>query len=264
MAGMAMAQQGGADAEGGVELTEKQLQEKAAKAAKLISAEEALISQWLKTEDLISKELADWKASKGLLQNTLEVHRKELVLLAEEMQKLGEDGSSVEEKYTEAKAEFKKSQTALKKMVEYLESLRPRFESLVKRYPSFLSKSLKGEIAYLSEPINEKNYPSGLKAMIKVLQEGEKFNSSFDLREHLIALKGEEYSAQVMYFGFSCAFFKAGEKVGIGKPAKDGWLFQERPEIKEQLEHGFAVKKGEKPSSFFELPLQLQQGGGQP
>ena len=60
-----------------------------------------------------------------------------------------------------------------------------------------------------------------------------------------------------MYLGLSCAFFQAGEKFGKATPSEDGWVFQENPDLEKEIKKAFAIQEKAVPSSFFELPLQL-------
>ena len=220
---------------------------------------EALIGQWMKTEDLIAKEAAEWQQKKAHLTRLMQVYGEELSLLEEELEKSGGNAKQVDEAKITMKASVEASENVRKQTIAFLSRVQPRMKALSDRFPLPLRQQLKPELDYIAVKVDNKNVREVLRSMVKVLQDGEKFSRSFTFEQQLIKLGGESLRADVMYLGFSCVFFKAGSRVGIGRPSTNGWVFEEKPEIREQLEKGFAIKNKQAPSALFQLPIQRKE-----
>lgn len=215
-----------------------------------------LVDQWLKTERLLSQEAQDWKDEQEHTSQLLELYRKELTLLDEELAKAGKNAGVVDEEAEELKAKLASSEAARRKAIAFLVKLKPRITKLVERFPAPLQDTIEEETFLLKNPITNKNSAEALRAIIKILQEGSRFNRAYTFDEQEIKLGETSYSAKIMYFGLSRAYFLAGEKAGIALPGETGWTFEERNELADELTKAFAIQAKESPSGFFNVPLK--------
>jgi len=215
-----------------------------------------LVSQWLQTERLISKESLDWREEKAHISQLLDLYEKELTLLNEELSKAGKNASLVDEEAEALKENLKQSEDARRKAIASLSAIKPRVQKLLARFPEPLQMQLLDEEFILSEKVTNANSGEIFRAIIKILQEASRFHRSFTFEEQEILLNDETYRAKVMYLGLNRGFFLAGEKAGTTSSSADGWTFTERNELAGELRKAFAIQTKETPSAFFELPLK--------
>ena len=215
-----------------------------------------LVSQWLKTERLITQEATDWQAEQEHTSQLLKIYQEELALLNEELAKAGNNASLIDEEAEELKEKITSSEAARRNTISYLIKVKPRVQQLFQQFPRPLQDQLQDESLALDEDVTNRNSGEIFRSIINILQEAARFNRSFTFEEQEIKLSGKDYRAKVIYFGLSQAFFLAGDKAGISKPAPGGWSFTERAELAPELKKAFAIQAKEVPSAYFSIPLK--------
>lgn len=233
--------------------------QEAEKVASHVEAE-ALIKQWITTENLISKEATEWKVKKNHFANLSEIFSEQVKVLDADLEAAQWEDSDFEKETESLKLSISSSEDARKATISFMQSAVPKVIELTKAFPEPLKKELELDIELLGEDVTNTNVREVLRTVIKVLQSSERFNRAFNFYKQVLEIEGEQYQAQVIYLGLSSAFFKAGKKYGIGKPSKDGWNFEEKPELSTDIEKGFAVHEGSVPSALFKLPLEVKGG----
>ena len=221
---------------------------------------EKLVEQWMKTELQVSKEAAAWNVDKAHTQTLLRLYKKELELLNDELDKVGEVGKSVDQASKELKSSLAVSESTRKKVIEYVVKLSSRVLTISKHFPGPLQDQLVTELGLLVNPVTNENVREALRSTIKVLQEAERFDRVFNVQpSQALVINGEKYRAKVMYFGLSMAVYKAGGNYGVGKPTANGWEWSETKELNKQIETCFAVQEKQTPSKLFKLSLQVKE-----
>ena len=215
-----------------------------------------LVAQWLQTERLLSQEAEDWKAEQEHTNQLLELYRKELTLLDQELAAAGKNAGLIDKEAETLKEKIAASETARRKAITFLNVLKPRLLVLAQKFPAPLKDSIEEQTLGLKNEVTNKNAAEALRSVVKILQEASRFNRTFTFNEELIELGGETYTAKVMYFGLSRAYFLAGQKAGLATPGQDGWTFVERNELAPELTKAFAIHAKEIPSGFFTVPLK--------
>jgi hypothetical protein len=92
----------------------------------------------------------------------------------------------------------------------------------------------------------------------ELLADIEKFQQSVQVYSELHKdAKGNEYNMQVIYFGLGLAFAVNEDNsfALAGRPAQDGWKFQERNDLAPQIQKLLVTATSDKDISFTNLPL---------
>ncbi len=215
-----------------------------------------LVEKWLETERLLSREAQDWQAEKEHTNQLLEIYRKELALLDEELARAGKNAGLVDEEAESLKAKIAASEAARREAIAFLTKIKPRVVALIGKFPPPLKDTIEEEMISLKSAVTNDNAAEILRSIIKTLQEAARFNRTFTFGEEEITLDGESYSARLMYFGLSRAYFLAGQKAGLATPGEAAWQFEERNEMAAELTRAFAIHSKQSPSGFFTVPLK--------
>jgi len=220
---------------------------------------EALITQWVKTESLLSKEATAWQEKKAHLNLLSEVFTEQVKVLNEELEAASYDNSNFAKEKANLESSLTESQSARTSLIQFIKKTVPRVKKVSQLLPEPLAQELDPDILTLEQNIENDNVREVLRATLKILQRSEQFNRNFTYHEQELELSGKPYRAQIIYMGLSCAFFKAGDKYGMGYPNSGAWRFELRPELAQQIEKGFAVQQAKSPSALFKLPLQIKE-----
>jgi len=213
------------------------------------------ISKIVDTQTLESKERLDWQSRKAEMQNLLELHQRELVLLSEELDKAGQSAPGHAETTDTLKSEIETLKISRRATAEAVARNVPRTLSLAKRFPPPLLKDAEPEIAALAAWKSSDEPREALQSVISLLAKAHQFNRRLTRVSEI--RDGRE--VDVLYLGLARAFY-TGRKgtAGIGQPGTDGWTWTSRPEIASELTTALATLDKRLPPTMVKLPLEIK------
>ena len=226
------------------------------------SASREIIRQWVETERLISEEENVWKVEKQRMQDLLDLYQKELKLLNEEIEKAGTSAELADDRKGKLESELKAYRDAQRLLADTLARVLPRAKVLITRLPEPLQKELATDIDVLTAPEAMQKPRDVLKSMLSVLTSAGRFNRSVTVTEQTRELDGgEKMTVSVLYLGLARAYYAsgAGDTSGIGTPAKDGWQWESRPELADDIRRAIAVYNKDKQPQLIQLPVGLKK-----
>lgn len=218
------------------------------------------IDQWVKIEDLISKESSDWQAEKLHMQRLLDLHQTELTQLSEFLSQAAEDAVALQARRDEIEQEKKKLNSARSEFILRLQKLKPRALALYQRFPSPLQTRTEDLFNSIRE-LEAKESPRELtQAIVGLLNAAGEFNASIFTSNEVRAIDGKRVKVRTLYIGLAIAYFRAenGKSAGIGIPSNDGWQWQSRPELSASIAQAIAVANRESRPAFISLPVKLK------
>lgn len=230
------------------------------------AASRELIRQWVQTERLLSEEKNAWKVEKQRMQDLLELYQKELKLLNEEIEKAGASAGAVDDRKGKLESELKGFREAQRLLADTLARLLPRARVLINQLPAPLQDELKSDIDFLQSPDALGKPRDVLKSMLTVLTNAGRFNRSITIGEETRALSGgKKMTVSVLYLGLARAYFAstAGDTAGIGVPMKNGWQWEDRPEIADDVRRAIAVYRKDKQPQLIQLPVAVGESNNE-
>ncbi len=226
------------------------------------AAKRELIKQWVQTERLITEEKNTWKVEKQRMQDLLNIYQKELTLLNEEIEKAGASAELADDRKGELESELKAYRDAQRLLIDSLTNMLPRTRNLIKRLPDPLQKELSTDIDLLSSPDAMEKPRDVLKSILNVLTSAGRFNRSVTVAEQTRELgSGEKMTLNVLYLGLARAYFasSAGDTSGIVTLGEDGWNWQDKPELADDIRRAIAVYKKDQQPQLIQLPVGLNK-----
>lgn len=220
-----------------------------------VAALRLTISKIVDTQTLESKERNDWEAKKAEFAALLELHRREIALLDEELEKAGQSAPSHGESTDEMKAEIEALKQSRRLAKETVARNVPRAIALTRRFPDPLQKDCESEIASLTAWTVADEPREALQSILSLLAKAQQFDRrltrSTEIRD------GRE--VDVLYLGLARAFY-AGRKegAGIGSPDSDGWTWKAQPEIRTELLAALDMLNKKSPPAMVRLPMEIQ------
>lgn len=221
--------------------------------AAIVELREA-ISKLVDVQTLESKERHDWEVQQRTLGELLELHRRELALLEEELAEAGATAPAHEEQTAELKAGIKELKEARSLAAEAVVRNLPRLIRLAAQFPQPLQLETQGELADLAafQPVDEPR--DALLSMLSVIDKAEQFNRRFTRSTEV----HEGSEVQVLYLGLAQAYYlDRGDKAGIGRPGPEGWRWKSDPDIRNALQAAFDILDKKRAPAVVTLPLTL-------
>jgi len=207
-----------------------------------------------------SQEKNTWELEKASMAQLLDLHKKELALLNEELATSGQstDGYDAKKKEAESRIEFLKNSKSLVADTIALEKLTTL--ALSKRFPAPLLKEAAADIAKLKEWQQGEEPRQGLQAILGIVAQAEQFN------RRLTRVKEERDGRQVevLYLGLATAYYAdRNGTAGIGTPGPDGWTWTEQNDVHDEVTLVLAQLDKKRPPELVSLPVKIEVQSGQ-
>jgi len=222
-----------------------------------VSLEElrATISGIVETQTLASGELRDWESRKVVMVDLLEVHRREIELLTEELETSGRSAPGHDEAVTEAADEITALRETRSKLTAAVERSRPRVIALARRFPRPLAAEVQSELASLSAWETGSEPREALQPLLGVLSKASQFNRRISRSLEVV----DDREVEVLYLGLARAFYADRSGVaGVGVPAAGGWEWRADASLNRQILRAFEILDQKRPPARVELPLHIE------
>lgn len=223
-----------------------------------------LIKQWVQTERMISEEKTAWQVEKQQMQDLLEIYKKELALLDEELEAAGGAAELIDSNKEKLEGDLAQYREAKRILRSSMASLIPRMQALTQRLPEPLKEELSADIDFINAHEALDKPRDVLKSIIAILNASGNFNRTMTLVEETRSLAdGKKITVNVLYLGLCRAYYAAdaGVLAGIGQPSlQGGWSWSQDEGIADQVRTSIAVYRKSAQPQVVELPVQLQVG----
>ncbi|MBB5352821.1 hypothetical protein HNR46_003069 [Haloferula luteola] len=202
-----------------------------------------------------SAERSGWETQKAEMSELLGLHRRELELLNEELEKSGTSAGGDDELKTEAEEGISRLKAARREAGEAVARNRERALALAARFPKPLAEDAMLELAALKEWQPGDEPRDGIQAILGLVTKAEQFNRRITRGQEV--RDGRE--VEVLYLGLARAYYadRSGH-AGIGIPANGGWKWESRPEIAKEVLKAFDELDRKRPPELVELPVKIE------
>ncbi|MGJ8643029.1 MAG: DUF3450 family protein [Luteolibacter sp.] len=212
------------------------------------------ISQIVDVQTLESKERLDWETQKAEMAALLDLHRKELELLDEELLESGQSAPGHNDSTNTLRQHIAEFKAARSLASESVARNVPRTLSLAERFPAPLISEAEPEISALTawKPTDEPR--EALRSILSLVAKAEQFNRRFTRSTEII----ENREVAVLYLGLARAFY-AGKSntAGIGTPSTSGWQWKSQPDLHSSVTTAFSILDKKSTPSMVDLPMKI-------
>ncbi|MBO94625.1 MAG: hypothetical protein CMI32_06985 [Opitutales bacterium] len=221
-----------------------------------------LISEWVQTERLISEEKAQWEADRELLGDLIATLKAENKALDENLAKSEAEMVDVSNQRAGLNERRAKAEEAAKVLDRKINELERRALTLLPAFPSPLRERV-GRFAEAIESPKRSNQFSlreRLENAVAVLQAANLFHQAVSLEKQKFTIEGKTREFQVLYYGFSVAYFvnDAATTAGYGMPGPSGWQWTQDDDLAAKVSQAVAIRNKRAMATFVELPLPMK------
>jgi hypothetical protein len=212
------------------------------------------ISKIVDVQSQTSKELRDWESRKSAMDGLLEIHRRELSLLNEELEKSGQSAGGEDEAKQAAKAEIETLRAVRRDSTEAVARNIPRALAIAKRFPAPLLDECLPEITTLQNWKSGEEPREALQSILSVIEKAIRFNRR--VTRNLEVRDGRE--VEVLYLGLARAYYADRSKnAGVGMPGTDGWIWTANPDLNSEILKAFEILDQKSPPARLKLPVAI-------
>lgn len=228
-----------------------------------IKESKATLAKWMQTQQIISKELAEWATAKDIFNDRVELTKGQLEAVEEKLKGVEEEISKADK----TKVEAIKRKDELLAATEALRKALPGLEDAVRDRHSLLPIPFQDKVAPIFQriPTDPATTKSSLaeryQNVIGILNEVNKLNNEITVVSEIRLLAdGKPTEVQTIYLGLAQAYYLSmkGDAAGIGKPGAKGWEWTPRNELAKSLKDVVAVMNAKTKPHFIAIPASVQ------
>jgi hypothetical protein len=221
-----------------------------------------LLDRWVEAKETLSRERQAWRLGEQMLRDRIDLVSRETAALRERTKTARDDIGEADEKLEEQKARNDALKAATAGLDEDIARLEARVHAMLKRAPSpFVERVLPLSKRIPLDPSDtELSLSERFATVIGILNEMNKFSREIVEASEVRDLPdGTKSSVTVLYLGLAQAYYcnpKSGV-AGIGRPGDEGWVWEARDDLAEEIADVQAIFRNEKPAVYVGLPVEL-------
>lgn len=223
------------------------------------------LEQWVETRRVISKEKADWKLGRELLEDQVELRGAEIATIRDRIAETRKSIADAQAKKAALETERDELRAVAKEFEEVVVELEKRALTLAARLPEPVLGEMRKAVQNIPAAGEKTELGLGIRYgnVIGVLLAINKFNKDIKIENEIRQLEdGTEISVQALYLGVGQAYYASedGKHGGIGYATDKGWIWEARDDEAAKIALAIAVKLNKEPAAFVKLPLVLSGG----
>ena len=221
------------------------------------------LAKWLETERLVTKEEQDWRVGRELIQERIDLIRRESQALKERIAQTKKDMEEAATKTAELKTQNELVRVGTKSLADDIKPLELRTLAMLPRTP----EPVRLRVAPLTQriPTNPKECKLTLSEryqnVVGTLNELNKATRELSVSGEVRQLAdGRKVEVSVFYIGLAQAYY-VNEKSGVagaGLVGRYGWMWEEHNDLVSPVSRVLAIYRGEAPAAYIPLPVSVK------
>ena len=220
------------------------------------------MDKWLETQQIISRERKDWQQGREILLGRIDLIKKEIASLEEKTRETEAIVVEANKKRDEVVAERDQLTAIIDQLTASVTAMEVEVRKLIATSP----EPLKTRIQTLRQRIPEDpattrvTTPERFQNVLGILNELNKANTEITVNYEVRTLAdGRPAEVQAIYVGLGQAYYvSAGGEAGIGRPAADGWQWQQARNVAPDVMTALEILQGKHTPAFVPLPVQIR------
>jgi hypothetical protein len=231
--------------------------------AESIKESKAALAKWMQSQQIISKELAEWATARDIFNDRVELTKGQLEAIEEKLKGVEEEIGKADT----AKVAAIQRKDELLAATEALRSELPALEEQVRDRHTLLPVPFQDKVAPIFQriPTDPKTTKISLaeryQNVIGILNEVNKLHNEITVVSEIRLLAdGKPTEVQTIYLGLAQAYYLSmkGDAAGTGKPGAKGWEWTPRNELTKPLKDVLAVMNAKTKPRFISIPATVQ------
>lgn len=223
------------------------------------------VSDWVQTEQAISRESLDWQADKTLLSDMITIAQKRVASLQQQVEAHATFTSLAKEE----RRKLSEQDTQITEYTHVIEQLLDDAEVFIRRLLPQLPPPLQDELA-----ASLKRLPDGestltvslserMQTITTILSQLRAFDQTVSIHQAIRAVpdSDNEIAVRTIWVGLGQAYYIAPSDAGYGLPSPSGWTWHSAPELSDAIQR--SIQQIETTSStpqLIDLPIQIKGG----
>lgn len=223
------------------------------------------LQEWIKTEQLISREQSEWEAGKATLQDLNQIRSEE----TKQLREFGEAAKLRVSEIAEKRASFAGEKEELrqwrKELSSFVSEWEKKLKPLVSRFPPPLEEKIEPSLKRFKNPEPDVPLQNRVRDILLITQAAVSFDGTITVDSDLREIEGETREVQVLYLGLNRAWYATttGSFAGHGQPTAEGWKWTEDNRLAATVREAIDIQRRAAPPAMVTLPFTATGEAGE-
>jgi ABC-type transporter Mla subunit MlaD len=224
----------------------------------------AVMSRWLSTQRLISKEKEDWQQAKQILQSRIDLVGSEIAALEEKLAQVRTTAAEANRGHADVARDRRSLESAATALARSAADLEDRLRALFPLLPEPLRLKLRPLVermpAAATAAETKQSLAERFQNVVGILNEVNQFNGQITLATEVRTLSdGKPAEVKTIYVGLGQAYFvSAGGEAGSGRPADGSWQWELDRELAPDVIEAVEILQSKAKPRLIALPVKLR------
>jgi hypothetical protein len=221
------------------------------------------LEKWVETKRLICKERQDWRTEKALLEDRIQLVRRETESLKEAAAQIKNNIGEADQKLAESTAKIDELKAATAGLGQDIVRVEGGVRALLVQVPTPIAERVKPLSQRIPQPGADTRLglSERFQNVIGILNEVNKFSREITVTSEVRDQPdGGKAEVSVIYLGLARAYYcnASSGLAGIGRPGPEGWVWEPRNDLAQTVADTIAIYRNEKPAGYVLLPGVIQ------
>lgn len=228
-----------------------------------VESTRAALEKMVEVKKLASLEKSEWTTGRGLLEDRIDLLRREIERLRASIREAQEGIAETDEARGELARENEALGEATAALQEIVSELETRTKGLVARLPQPLLEEIEPLVQRFPKDADDADasLPDRFLNVIGVLNAVNKFNQQISLASEVLTLPdGTVAEVTSLYVGIGQAYYATtrGDAAGVGTASADGWTWSPANEHVAEISRAISIMRDRATAEFVRLPIRIQ------
>jgi hypothetical protein len=220
------------------------------------------MGKWIETQQIISKERNDWQQGKEILVSRLDLAKKEVATLQEQIVQAQVGATESAKKQAELVAQNDQLKAAGAQLGTVVTGMEADMRHLFPRLPEPIRTKLQPLYQRIPEDPakSHASVAERFQNVLGILNELNKANGEITVSYEVHTLAdGKPSEVQTIYVGLTQAYYvSSGGEAGIGRPTDTGWAWEPSKAVADDVLRALEILQGKQSPTFVPLPVRLK------
>lgn len=230
--------------------------------AELDETRRAAFEKWIETKRMVSEERADWRTGRQILEDRIQLVRREVDGLREKAGQATNDIAAATKDLVELQKQNDDLKTNAASLADTVAQMEARVQTLLVRTPDPVREKVKPLSARI--PKNAADTKVSLaerfQGVLGIVNECAKANGEITVATEIRTLSdGRSAEVKTVYLGLAQAYFVSAKgEAGIGRPGEQGWQWESANDLAPTITDVIQIMQNKASARFVSLPIRIR------
>lgn len=220
------------------------------------------LEKWIETKRTISEEKADWRTGKQVLEDRIQLVRRELDVLREKTGQATNDVAGAGRELADLQKQNDTLKTNASEMAATVAAMETRVQALLAKTPDPVREKVKPLSSRIpkSAADTKMSLAERVQGVLGIINECAKAGGDLSVVTEIRTLSdGRSAEVRTVYLGMAQAYYVSAKgEAGVGRPGEQGWQWEMANDMAPAITDIIQIMQNKASARFVPLPVRIR------